>query len=79
MTHYRHDIQAILGNRVVTQLPHEQIISKVDEAGKISHILVLKTTLAIPYTSFFLQLDCKYWSAASEVKLRKAMKSGGKQ
>jgi hypothetical protein len=74
VTHYRHDIQTVLGNRAVTRLPHEQILNKVDETGKIFHILVLKTTLAIPYTSVFLQLDCKYWSAASEMKLREAMK-----
>lgn len=71
---YRRDIQTVLGNRAVTRLPHEQILNKVDETGKIFHILVLKTTLAIPYTSVFLQLDCKYWSAASEAKLREAMK-----
>lgn len=75
VTRYRRDIQTVLGNRVVSRLPHEQILSKIDETGKIFHILVLKTTLAIPYTSVFLQLDCKYWSAASETKLRKAMKA----
>jgi hypothetical protein len=75
VTRYRQNIQTILGNRAVTRLPHEQILSKVDETGKIFHILVLKTTLAIPYTSVFLQLDCKYWNAASETKLREAMKA----
>jgi hypothetical protein len=75
VTRYRQDIQSILGNRAVSRLPHEQILSKVDETGKIFHILVLKTTLAIPYTSVFLQLDCKYWSAASETKLREAIKA----
>lgn len=75
VTRYRRDIQTVLGNRVVSRLPHDQILSKIDQTGKIFHILVLKTTLTIPYTSVFLQLDCKYWSAASETKLRKAMKA----
>ncbi len=75
---YRYDMKATLGDRPVTSLPHEQIISRIDEAGKVFHILVLKTTLAIPYTSIFLQLDCKYWSAASEVELRKRMKADSK-
>jgi hypothetical protein len=35
--------------------------------------------MAIPYTSVFLQLDCKYWSAESEQKLRQAMSSDSKQ
>jgi hypothetical protein len=75
VTSYRHEIQTILGDRPVRQLPHEQLLSKIDEAGKTFNILVLKTTLAIPYTSVFLQLDCKYWSAASEDRLRKEMKA----
>jgi aspartate/tyrosine/aromatic aminotransferase len=54
-------------------LPHEEIISKLDEAGKTFHILVLKTTLTIPYTSVFIRLDCGYWSADAEKRLREAM------
>jgi len=38
-------------------------------------VLVLKTRMAIPYTSVFLQLDCQYWSADSEARLREAMKA----
>jgi hypothetical protein len=78
VTPFRHEIHAVLGDLPVTQLPHEQIIGKVDEAGKVFHILILKTTQAIPYTSVFLQLDCKYLSADSEAKLRTAMKAGDK-
>jgi hypothetical protein len=54
-------------------LPHEEIISKLDEAGKTFHILILKTTLTIPYTSVFIRLDCGYWSADAEKRLREAM------
>ena len=54
-------------------LPHEEIISKLDEAGKTFHILILKTTLTIPYTSVFIRLDCGYWSADAEKRLRAAM------
>lgn len=76
VTPFRHEIHAILGDLMITQLPHEQIIGKVDEAGKLFHILILKTTQAIPYTSVFLQLDCKYLSAESEARLRTAIKTG---
>ena len=76
VTPFRHEIHAVLGDLMITQLPHEKIIGKVDEAGKLFHILVLKTTQAIPYTSVFLQLDCKYLSAESEAKLRVAIKNG---
>lgn len=74
VTSYRHEIQTILGDRPIHQLLHEQLLSKIDETGKTFNVLVLKTTLAIPYTSVFLQMDCKYWSAASEDKLREKMK-----
>ena len=54
-------------------LPHEEIISKLDEAGKTFHILVLKSRLTIPYTSVFIRLECGYWSADAEKRLREAM------
>ena len=54
-------------------LPHEQIISKLDEAGKTFHILVLKTRMTIPYSSVFLRLDCGYWSDEQEKRLRERM------
>ena len=74
---YRQAIKTALGGRKITSLPHEQIIAKVDEVGKTFHILVLKTTMTVPYTSVFLQLNCKYWSDDAEAAMRKAMSGGG--
>lgn len=54
-------------------MPHEQIIGKLDEAGKTFHILVLKTRMTIPYTSVFLRLDCGYWNDEQEKRLRERM------
>jgi hypothetical protein len=54
-------------------MPHDSIIQQIDEAGKTFHVLVLKTNMAIPYTSVFIRLDCKYWGADAEKRLRKAM------
>jgi hypothetical protein len=59
-------------------LPHEQIIAKVAEVGKTFHVLILKTTMTVPYTSVFLELNCKYWSDAAEEQLRKTMSAGAK-
>jgi L-fucose mutarotase/ribose pyranase (RbsD/FucU family) len=73
VTAYREKVKATLGGRTVTSLPHEQIIAKVDEVGKTFHIVVLKTTMTVPYTSVFLQLNCKYWSDDAEAEMRKAM------
>ena len=79
VNYYRDNLKKILQNDEIKSLPHEQLLSKVDETAKTFRVLILKTNMAIPYTSVFLQLDCKYWSAESEQKLRQAMSSDSKQ
>jgi hypothetical protein len=54
-------------------LPHEEIIAMLDGAGAAFRILILKTTLAIPYTTVFVNLDCGYWNAGAEARLRASM------
>ncbi len=75
---YRDELAKILAGREVSVVPHEQIISKLDEAGKTFHVLLLKTKMTIPYTSVFLQLDCNYWSAEAERALRESLKGNAK-
>ncbi len=70
---YRDQIASILQGLPVNSLPHEQIINDIQEAGKTFHVLVLKTNMTIPYTSVFIRLDCKYWSADDESRLRARM------
>jgi len=70
---YRDALEKILANQPAQVLPHEQIIAKLDEAGKTFKVLLIKTTLTKPYTSVFFQLQCGYWNADSEAELRKAM------
>ena len=72
---YRAEVAHLLGNQSVTTLPHEQIIQKLDAAGQTFNILVIKTHMTIPYTSVFLQLNCKYWSDDAEKRLRAKMPS----
>jgi len=33
--------------------------------------------MAVPYTSIFIRLDCKYWSADAEKRLRAKMAAAG--
>ena len=78
VTAYRESLSKLVagidGGKVEAQvLPHEQIISKLDEAGKTFHILVLKSTMTIPYTSVFIRLDCGYWTEEQEKRLRERM------
>ena len=74
VTEYREQLKKLLAGKEAQSLPHEQIISKLDETGKTFHVLLLKTRLTVPYTSVFLQLDCGYWNSASEQRLREAIK-----
>lgn len=71
---YRKKLDALLQGRPVHTLPHEDVIAKLDEAAKTFRVLILKTDLTLPYTSVFLQLDCGYWSADAEKRLRAAIR-----
>jgi hypothetical protein len=70
---YRRQLKQALAGRNATAKPHEEIIADLDEAGKTFHVLILKTTMTLPYTSVFVRLDCGYWSDESEQELRAAM------
>jgi len=75
---YREQLKRVLSNRTVNSIPHEELIAKLDKAGETFRILILKTDMTLPYTSVFLQLDCGYWSAEAEQRLREAIKTAGK-
>jgi len=75
VTKYRSEIKAALGSLPVHSVLHEQLIQQMNQTSNSFHILILKTTLTIPYTSVFLRLDCKYWSDAAEQELRQEMKN----
>jgi hypothetical protein len=63
-------LRALLGSRPTRSRPHEQIIRDLDEAGAVVKVLILKTDLALPYTSVFLELQCGYWEDDAERRLR---------
>ena len=73
---YRAQIGDLLHGQKVESLPHDRIIQNIDQAGKTFRILVLKTTMTIPYSSVFIRLNCKYWSADQEKDLRAKMAAG---
>lgn len=75
---YRESLEKLLSKQDVQSLPHEDIIGKLDEAGKTFKVLIIKTPLTIPYTSVFFQLECGYWTADAEKQLRAAMSTDGK-
>ena len=70
----RKDLKAQLKGSGAQRLAHEAIIDQLDEAGESFKVVIIKTDLVLPYTSVFMRLDCGYWSAEAESKLRDSMK-----
>jgi hypothetical protein len=73
VSRYRSEIGTLLHDYKVQSELHEKLLSDIDQAGKVYRVLILKTRLAVPYTSVFFQLDCKYWGAEAEKRLREKM------
>ena len=76
VTAYRNSLAKSLKGWSVQRELHEDIIKDLDAAGKTFQVLILKTDFTVPYTSVFLRLDCAYWGAEKEAKLRKKMAGG---
>jgi hypothetical protein len=73
ITAYRSELDAIFKERASKSLPHEEIIDRLDSSAEKFRVLILKTNMTLPYTSVFIELDCGYWSAEAEARLRRAM------
>jgi len=73
ITEYRRQLDAALYGSRVVEIPHDQIIGKLDKSAEVFRVLIIKTDMTIPYTSVFFELDCGYWSAEAEERLRQAI------
>ena len=67
---YRNWLKGALKELSVTMSPHDEIISSLDHAARMFSVLIVKSTMTVPYTSVFIELGCGYWDAASEARLR---------
>ena len=70
---YRQQLFALLPGAHTNSQPHEDIIHNLDVVSKTFRVLIIKTNIAVPYTSVFLQLDCAYWTSKAEQQLRARM------
>jgi len=71
---YRSRLRKLLEKQSVSTPLHEELISRIDESAKVFDVLILKSTLTLPYTSVFLELGCGYWDDGSEMRLRDGLK-----
>lgn len=77
VTEYRNQLDGLLKNTDKISLLHEQIIARLDQVAQIFRVLIVKTDLAIPYTSVFFELGCAYWPAEAEQRMRQSMAVAG--
>ena len=75
VTLYREQLARLLSGYEASSLPHEEIISMLDRVGETFRVLLIKTTMRIPYTSVFVELQCGYWNARAENRLRAVIRS----
>lgn len=84
ISRYRTQLATMIKGMEAIALPHEKIIAKLDQTAQLFRVLIIKTKLAIPYTSIFFELGCGYWSEEAEKRLRSAgemnqpVRSGGR-
>lgn len=67
---YRLELNKMLNTKNLNTKLHEEIIGELDKSAELFDVLIIKTKLAIPYTSVFFQLECGYWNAEAEKNLR---------
>ncbi len=72
---YKKELQKTLKGIEPQTLLHDSVFVKIDQASKLFKVIVLKTEETIPYSSVFIQLDCKYWSSENEKAMRELMKN----
>ena len=63
-----------LPEQKITAIEHDNIIYKLDEAGKSFNVLIVKTNMILPYTSVFFELRAAYCSDEAEQRLRQAIR-----
>ena len=71
----RGKLKEMLKGRKAAPVLHANLLARLAGVGRTYRILMIKTNLALPYTSVFIELDCGYWPAESEAKMRELMKN----
>lgn len=70
---YRLQLDSLFAGSKRNQLLHEEIIAKLDRSAQVFRVLIVKTGMTIPCTSVFFELDCGYWDAEAEGRIRRSI------
>ncbi len=68
----RAGMDRICGNEA-SSVVHEDLIARLDAAGRLYSVVIIKTPLTMAYTTTFFELDCAYWNGDQQKKLDEAM------
>jgi hypothetical protein len=79
ITSYMRQLSPLFEGCEVCVLPHDEIIFSLDRVAELFRVLLVKTNMRIPYTSIFFELECGYWTAQAEDRLRAAMRAGSQR
>jgi D-ribose pyranose/furanose isomerase RbsD len=71
---YRSELSMRLKDFSVNTILHDSVFVKIDQASRLFKVLVIKTEEVIPYSSVFIELDCRYWTPEQEAELRGRMR-----
>lgn len=71
---YRSTVQKFVPENEVSYVRHDKLLSRINSVSNSYNVLVIKTKLVLPYTSLFIELDCKYWNKDSQEKLEKTLR-----
>jgi hypothetical protein len=77
VTAWRRQIDKVLAGGPVQHELHTSLLQQLDDASRMYRVVVLKTRMAVPYTTVFLRLNCKYWGDDAEKRMRAKMASSG--
>jgi len=72
---FKKSLSEIYKESEVQIIPHSSVFERIDAASKLFKVVVLKTESVLPYTSLFIQLDCRYWNDSKESELRQRMQN----
>lgn len=68
---FKSDINQVVPAGTIVYRDHEELIAKLDSVSDLFQVVIIKTNLDMPYTSTFMELDCKYWNAEKQAELMK--------
>lgn len=78
VTALRKTITRTFGKNSLSSIPHSEVLSRIDEAGRTFRVLFIKTNTVIPYTSVYLRLDCGYMTDEVDKAIKDAMATAAK-